>query len=489
MKKRELGDFQTPIVLADLLINILKTKKLSPKVIIEPTCGAGSILIASHHAFNPQKSLGIEIQKSYADKLVQSLTVDNISILNKDFFASLSNIKEFISENEKVLFVGNPPWITNSELSSLGSNNLPDKNNFDNIRGIEAITGKSNFDISEYIIKLLIDNFSDKQSVFAFLCKISVAKKIMNRLWKNNFQYKSAEIYPIDSKKYFSAAVDACLFYFDCSEKKGNSELVIFDSIENPVKKYTSGFYRNVYFEDLSKKSSVEIYGKSQFVWRNGIKHDCSKVMELTVTNKCLKNGYNETVDIESDLVFPYLKSSDLVKNSFVERKRILVTQKFINEPIDYIQIKYPKTWTYLQEHTDDFKKRKSIIYRNKCRYSIFSVGDYTFKPYKVAISGLYKSLNFRLISPYEEKTVLLDDTCNFISFDSKEKAEFILELLQSKTALQYLNARISWEAKRPIKTEVLNSIDFEKLAKTEHKDNSYYDLFGAPMVQNLLFA
>ena len=488
MKKRELGDFQTPSVLADLLVNVLKAKNLSPNVIVEPTCGEGSILIASHNVFNPQKSLGIEIQKSYTDKLAQNLT-NNISILNKDFFLSLPNIKEFILENENILFVGNPPWVTNSELSSLGSDNLPNKNNFDNIRGIEAITGKSNFDISEYIIKILIDNFSYKKAFFAFLCKISVAKKIMNRLWKNNLQYKSAEIYPIDSKKYFSAAVDACLFNLDCSEKKENSELVVFDSIENPVKKYTSGFYKNVYFEDLSKKSALEIYGKSQFIWRNGVKHDCSKVMEFLITNNGLQNGYNESVDIESDLVFPYLKSSDLVKNKFIDRRRILVTQKFINEPTDYIQIKYPKTWAYLTKHTEDFEKRKSVIYKNKCRYSIFSVGDYTFKPYKIAISGLYKSLCFKLITPYEDKTVLLDDTCNFISFDSKEKAEFIFELLQTETAFQYLNARISWEAKRPVKTEVLNSIDFEKLAKKENKDNLYYRLFGSPVVQNLLFA
>ena len=488
MKKREFGDFQTPAVLANLLVNVLKTKNLSPEIIVEPTCGEGSILITAHKAFNPQKSLGIEIQKEYTDSLNKN-PEKNISILNKDFFISLPNITDFISVNDNILFIGNPPWVTNSELSALGSNNLPNKANFDNIRGIEAITGKSNFDLSEYIIKFLIDNFAYKKSVFAFLCKISVAKRIMNRLWKNAFEYKYAEIYPIDSKKYFSAAVDACLFYLDCSAKKENSELSMFDSIENPVEKYTSGFYKNVYFEDLSKKSLLDIYGKSQFIWRNGVKHDCAKVMEFTVKNNCLQNGYNETVDIESDLVFPYLKSSDLVKNSFVSKKRILVTQKFINEPTDYIQIKYPKTWAYLTEHREDFEKRKSIIYRNKCRYSIFSVGDYTFKPYKIAISGFYKSLYFKLILPYEEKTVLLDDTCNFISFDSKEKAEFVLSLLQSETALQYLNARISWEAKRPIKTEVLNSIDFEKLARKEHKDSLYYSLFGIPVVQNLLFA
>ena len=488
MKKRELGDFQTPQELSELLISLLKNKKIFPEIIIEPTCGKGSILLSAYNTFKAKKALGIEIQKEYADSLNKN-SEKNITILNKDFFVSLPDIQNFISDNEQILFVGNPPWVTNSELSVLKSTNLPQKNNFDNVRGIEAITGKSNFDISESIIKLLIDNFSCKKSVYAFLCKISVAKKIMNRLWKNNFQYSAAEIYPIDSKKYFSAAVDACLFDLDCSEKLQNSELTIFDSLENPVTKYTSGFYNNIYFEDLSKKASLEIYGKSQFVWRNGVKHDCSKVMELIVSNEKLQNGYKEILDIEDDLIFPFLKSSDLAKEKFSENKRILITQRFINEPTDYIQTNYPKTWKYLIDHTEDFEKRKSIIYKNKSRYSIFSVGDYTFKPYKVAISGLYKSLNFKLISPYKSKTVLLDDTCNFISFNKYEEAEFILSLLKSDIAEQYLNARISWESKRPVKTELLNSIDFEKLAKVNNKEQMYYKLFGKPIMPDLLFA
>ena len=59
----------------------------------------------------------------------------------------------------------------------------------------------------------------------------------------------------------------------------------------------------------------------------------------------------------------------------------------------------------------------------------------------------------------------------------------------QSEPAQQYLNARISWEAKRPIKIEILNSIDFEKLARTENKEDSYHKLFGLEVAQNLLFA
>ena len=203
MKKRELGDFQTPQELSELLISLLKNKKIFPEIIIEPTCGKGSILLSAYNTFKAKKALGIEIQKEYADSLNKN-SEKNITILNKDFFVSLPDIQNFISDNEQILFVGNPPWVTNSELSVLKSTNLPQKNNFDNVRGIEAITGKSNFDISESIIKLLIDNFSCKKSVYAFLCKISVARKIMNRLWKNNFQYSAAEIYPIDSKKYFT---------------------------------------------------------------------------------------------------------------------------------------------------------------------------------------------------------------------------------------------------------------------------------------------
>jgi len=38
--------------------------------------------------------------------------------------------------------------------------------------------------------------------------------------------------------------------------------------------------------------------------------------------------------------------------------------------------------------------------------------GSLFFKPYKVAISGLYKSSHFSLLLPVDGKPVMLDDTC-----------------------------------------------------------------------------
>lgn len=485
-QKKEFGDFQTPQLLVDEITSILASKDIAPEIMIEPTCGMGSILLTVNEIFKPYKSLGIELQGSYVEKL-SKIVKPNTTIINKDFFKSINFIQDYIGDFENLLFVGNPPWVTNSELAANLSKNLPMKTNIDNVKGISAITGKSNFDISEYIIRELISNFSNKKSIFAFLCKTSVAKKIVGKLCKDHFKYKSAELYPIDSKKYFNAAVDACFFYLDCTEKFEKTELLLFDSIEKRNEMYKSGYVNGVYLEDLRKSKCLEIYGKSSFVWRNGIKHDCTKVMEFKITDGKMYNGYAETVNIEPDLVFPYLKSSDIANGKLKPLKRILITQKYINESTLYIEKKLPKTWDYLIEHSKDFEKRKSIIYKNKFCFSIFSVGDYSFKPYKIAISGLYKKIAFQLIEPFDGKTVLLDDTCNFISFDAKEKALFIYNLLNTEIVKDYLTARISWESKRPIKTEILNSINLEKVAEKMNLKDSYFRVLGI-VQQSLLF-
>ena len=49
------------------MVQILKAKNISPDVIIEPTCGKGSILLEADKILSPKKSLGIEIQKEYAE--------------------------------------------------------------------------------------------------------------------------------------------------------------------------------------------------------------------------------------------------------------------------------------------------------------------------------------------------------------------------------------------------------------------------------------
>ena len=57
---------------------------------------------------------------------------------------------------DPLLILGNPARVTNSELSAMHSANLPPKANLNGQPGIDALTGASNFDISEWMLLQLI---------------------------------------------------------------------------------------------------------------------------------------------------------------------------------------------------------------------------------------------------------------------------------------------------------------------------------------------
>jgi 16S rRNA A1518/A1519 N6-dimethyltransferase RsmA/KsgA/DIM1 with predicted DNA glycosylase/AP lyase activity len=479
-RKKEFGDFQTPLELSSLMVNILNEKNIYPNVIIEPTCGVGNILLTAYEFFHPQKAIGIEINNTYCKKVLEKSNGNrNILIVNDDIFTSMNTIKKVINDKDVCLFIGNPPWVTNSELSSVESTNVPQKNNLKNLRGIDAITGKSNFDITEYIIIKLIEEFNPQKSIFAFLCKTSVARNILKYCWKNNIYYCGASMFPVNSKQYFGAAVDACYFVIDATKKNVVVECKVFDSIENKNYKSTIGLNQNTMIVNMDTFKSHNYLGKSDYTWRNGIKHDCSKVMELDIIGSSLVNGYGETVDIESDLLYPLLKSSDIANGTIGIRKKVLVTQKRIGEETKYIQSKYPKTWQYLNDHANDFIKRKSNIYKNKPNFSIFSIGDYSFYLFKIAISGLYKKINFKIVYPIDGKPVMVDDTCNFISCKNESETHMIFSLLTDEKTRLFLESIIFWDSKRPITTEILNSIDLKKIASENHLHNHYSVLAG----------
>lgn len=110
------------------------------------------------------------------------------------------------------MIIGNPPRVTNSILSTLNSRNLPAKSNFKQTKGIDAITGKGNFDIGEYISLKMLDVFSKENGNFAFLIKNSVIKNIIYEQKRNKYPISEIEKHTINAQKEFGAAVDASLF-------------------------------------------------------------------------------------------------------------------------------------------------------------------------------------------------------------------------------------------------------------------------------------
>ena len=78
----------------------------------------------------------------------------------------------------------------------------------------------------------------------------------------------------------------------------------------------------------------------------------------------------------------------------------------------------------------------------------------------------MYKNLSFQLLSPYNDKPIMLDDTCNFLYFNTEQEAIKIYKLLTSEICLNFLKSLIFFDAKRPINIDILNRINLEILEK-----------------------
>lgn len=468
-EKAEFGDFQTPEELAADVASCVRSLSFVPESILEPTCGRGNILNAACEEFTEAKfALGVEVSSYYSELARSRFFVPRfgpeIRIVNEDFFqADLSSHLSKLSD--PLLVIGNPPWVTNSELGMLGSSNLPVKSNFQQLNGFEAKTGKSNFDISEWMLLRMSELLEGRDALLAMLCKTAVARKVLKYIWRKGIEINLASLYRIDAQEAFGASVDACLFVVRFGDEMV-LEASVYQTIGDVDPEQVMGYKDGEIVACVRSFDSLQHFqsgGKGK--WRSGIKHDCSKVMELRREDGRLFNGFDEVVDIEEDYLFPLLKSSDLGKEKVPEPRRwVIVTQRRTGDDTLQIAEKAPKTWNYLLRYAELLDGRRSTIYNKRARFSVFGIGDYSFTSWKVAISGFYKSLSFKVICPFEGKPVMLDDTCNFLSFDSFEEAEYVANLLNSETAQKFLSSRIFWDAKRPITVDLLNSLDIATL-------------------------
>ena len=472
-KKAEFGDFQTPIELARQVCSLLLQHGLEPVSILEPTCGKGSFIMAALEFFpDVHNVIGIDINSEHirvAGSALNKLGPDSgsIQIINKDFFTvDWSCVLDSLTD--PLLVIGNPPWVTNAELGRIGSCNLPDKSNFQNRRGIDAITGKSNFDISEWMLNKAIEWLNGRQATLAMLCKTAVARKVLHQAWKSGQHLKRSDIYHIDASRYFGAAVDACLLVASASLSNGIFDCRVYDTLKDTSPTVTFGYRQGRLVADITGfERWKHLEGKERYKWRSGIKHDCAKVMELRKEINGYRNGSGELVDLEDDYLYPMFKSSDIANGCDIQPARwMLVPQRIVGENTRQIRKLAPRTWEYLQRHAQLLDRRASSVYRERPRFSVFGVGDYSFAHWKVAISGFYKKLHFKVVGPYAEKPVVLDDTCYFLTCQTKKEAFFIAELLNSDIAKDFFSSFVFWDEKRPITVNILRRLDLLALAR-----------------------
>ncbi len=472
-KTSEFGDFQTPAAVTQTICRLLAERGSAPASVIEPTCGIGNFLLSALNEFSSVKrALGIEINQTYADKVsaaVRARPDSNKVQIVRDSFFSIDVGKLLRDLPEPILAIGNPPWITNSQLSVLGSANVPTKANFQHYDGLAALTGKSNFDISEWILVRLLELLQGRRAELAMLCKTAVARKMLLHAWKNHINLAGSEIRAIDAPAVFGAAVDACLLFCSLVPSSSACDCQVFRQLEDRNPETSIGFHNGLLIADVAAFNQWRhlIGEEDVYKWRSGIKHDCAKVMELRKEGSRYRNGLEEVLDVEDDYVYPMLKSSELANGRIDGGNRwMVVIQRNVGDDTKIIRHLAPKTWKYLEEHSELLDGRVSSIYRNRPRFSVFGVGEYSFSPWKVAISGFYSNLHFAAIGDDGGKPMVFDDTCYFVACYNEEEAKFVASLLNAPVTREFFSAFIFWDAKRPVTTDVLQRLNLLALAR-----------------------
>src|SRR4030095_13179631 len=81
----EFGDFQTPLVLARRVVDVVARSGIHPASIVEPTCGPGSFLAAAAERFDTATLVGVERNPAYAQIAREALN-GRADVREGDFF-------------------------------------------------------------------------------------------------------------------------------------------------------------------------------------------------------------------------------------------------------------------------------------------------------------------------------------------------------------------------------------------------------------------
>ena len=473
-----MGDFQTPDELAAIIADLFTCRNQNWGRVLEPTCGRGNFIRALVSRLPaPCEIQGIELQPHYARAARELTTVEGVSAtIHQGSIFNFDLARLHWETSRRLLVMGNPPWVTNAELGSLGSLNLPVKENLKGLSGLDAMTGESNFDIAEAIWIKLLRELMPQRPTIALLCKTSVARNVLSYAQVNEWPIVSASLRRINAKKWFGAAVDAALFTVEIGDGAPNYECPVYRDLHTQEPESTIGFVLGRLIADVDAyRQAVNIDGESSFVWRQGIKHDAASVMELRDNAGVFENKLQEEVSIEDAFVYPFLKSSDLCQKAAPSpRMSVIVPQQCVGQDTRKLRAEAPQLWEYLTGHEEYFSRRKSSIYTNQPPFSIFGIGGYSFAPHKVAVAGLTKTPRFWPLAPINGRPTMLDDTCYFIPCQTAEQAELLASLLNNPQCLALLRALTFSDSKRPITKRLLQRIDVMQLARLSLGPHDY---------------
>lgn len=458
-KKKKLGQVFTPDWIVKLILDRSEYSgnKILDKYIFEPGCGSGNFLLQIVERFietakqsgidnNKIKKkikkyiYGIEIDESAykeclnrLDNLAKSYNLQNIkwNIQNKDILGiEISELPSFD------FVVGNPPYVSMPNL---------DKNKLTEIRSRFYFCKKGYINLFQVFFEIGILSLNKKSGklgfitpnnfIHSFSCGNLRKYLVDHKLIKDIINFKENAVFD-------DASTSTAITILDT---KHNS--TIFDYYEYIDKKLTLINKIDLTSQDLKKWNFTD---NKNLEFLNNIKNSKYKISDFAVVRYGFKTSMDRAYIIEDNTPFsfsdkeqgilhPVVKGSRYKGNKITDKiiyPYFLKDKKWIPIPEEYLKKKYPKTYKYLLNNKDAFKKR-SLSKSVKFWYEYASSqGIQTNHNEKLVIGQIFKNeINVFKVS---KETMVYSGICLFIKENSKYNLDDFIKVIKSENFLKY---------------------------------------------------
>lgn len=458
---------------------------------------------------------------------------DQIKTLPRDQKTAILDRLALIAINDVDYIIGNPPWV-NWEYLPKDYKKETEKvwqyyELFD-YKGLNSIFIKE--DISSLITYVAVDNHLKNGGKLGFVLKESLFKSSKQGAGFRKFYLPKTKthLYPycvhdltrfspfngINNKTY--------ILFLDKDKKweypitfiewvpKGKKSFSEFASISTVVKSFEyikklasplDKKNRQAGWITLSEKNNNDLeryLGKPSYKARTGVftgganaifwlrilgetKQNTVEIENITDRAKNKMKVISTT--LEKEFVYPLITGSDISLWGFEYSRYIVVphTKESKMYPVknDVIN-KHPLTKKYFEIFKTELENRKGFTsFDRKIHqdyfYTLQRIGDYTFKPYKVAWRYIAKEFTPCVIETVKdkylgEKNSIPNEKVIYIGIDSKEEAYYLCGLLSSKTIRNIIN---SFVVNIQISPSTINNIKIPKFdtGNPRHKEIS----------------
>jgi len=498
LSRRGTGDFQTAYPLAlEVTKRTLGGQEFESG--LDPTCGTGAFLLSllslqSRRDSRDTRIVGVERNPESASVawFLCSIARDLLS-LETSAVIECADVNDFATHTfgrqRFDVIVGNPPWVTWTDLSHEDKRRWTrrDLRDYEFVEGsgMERALGVSNKDVAPAIVLRVLQELGDLQARFGFLFKKGqMNMPAMRSFREGRIPHRSGrtlgitEVLVVESQGNFIGGehlqTEGWIGQLDLNPAAS----ILIRSARNRENKWQITNQRELVPRRVPSGDCVLVPAESQLRLgkrrapveiRHGVKHDCREVFEIS----------EATAEVlEWECTYPVVKSRHVGPNGWGGEYDLLLLPNRALRDLSELEFsrKFPHAYRYLSDHKSRLEARKSQWVGATTFYDVFGVGDYTFKPYKVAWVRLGWKPRFVVLEPVrlangERKPVIPSDHFLFIPTNNKEYAWRLSELLNS-TPYQETLEILSPKGKSSLPKRLIQNLDlpseaeFKKIAQ-----------------------